>query len=47
MSLNDFERLEKLGKGAYGQVYLVEQLKTRKNMALKVINKRFLYKVHH
>ena len=41
---SDFEFLTVLGQGAYGQVYLVQYKKTKKQYALKVIEKNHIIK---
>lgn len=38
--LTDFERVSKLGKGAYGQVFRVKLKGTEKEFAMKVISKQ-------
>jgi serine/threonine protein kinase len=45
MSAKDFKFLGSLGQGAFGDVILVEQIKTKKRFAMKIIIKQFLKKV--
>eukprot|EP00737_Agarophyton_chilense_P000393 gb/GEZJ01000443.1/.p1 GENE.gb/GEZJ01000443.1/~~gb/GEZJ01000443.1/.p1 ORF type:complete len:539 (-),score=105.75 gb/GEZJ01000443.1/:149-1765(-) len=42
-SLNDFEILSQVGKGASGRVFLVRDRLTAEHLALKVIEKSFVY----
>ena len=39
ISLKDFICLAQLGKGSFGQVYLVEKINTKEKFAMKVLNK--------
>ena len=40
--IKDFVIIKEIGQGSFGSVFLVEKEKTKKNYALKVINKDFL-----
>lgn len=39
VDLNTFKILEMIGKGSFGEVYLVENIKSRQKYAMKVLNK--------
>src|SRR5690606_18484062 len=39
VDIDSFKILELLGKGSFGEVYLVELIKTKKRYAMKVLNK--------
>jgi len=39
VDLNSFKILEMIGKGSFGEVYLVENIKTTQKYAMKVLNK--------
>lgn len=41
IDLNDFERIEKIGSGSYGKVYLVREKETNKLFAAKVLKNGF------
>jgi len=38
VSIEDFEFLKKLGKGAYGEVYLVRKIQTGEKYAMKIVD---------
>ena len=44
ISLKDFICLAQLGKGSFGQVYLVEKINTKEKFAMKVLKKEVLVK---
>lgn len=41
-SINDFKIIAKIGEGAFGKVYLVEEIATQKQFALKCLEKSFI-----
>lgn len=45
ITLDDFDYLASLGKGAYGEVLLVKKKNSESRYAMKVIDKVFLFKV--
>lgn len=45
-SLNGFEKVETLGKGAYAKVYHIRQKRTKLDFALKIYPKSYLSKPH-
>lgn len=44
-SINDYENVKPLGKGAYAEVVLVKSKLTGHQSALKIIDKKFFKKV--
>jgi len=44
LTLNSFKILKLIGKGGYGEVYLVEHKKTKKKLALKIMDKELIFK---
>lgn len=40
--MDDFDKLSRLGQGAYGEVFLVLRKDLEKKFALKMIEKKFL-----
>lgn len=45
MKFNDFQILTQVGQGGYGQVFLARKSDTKEVCALKVLNKKIIYKV--
>lgn len=45
MKFNDFQILTQVGQGGYGQVFLARKSDTKEVCALKVLNKKVIYKV--
>jgi serine/threonine protein kinase len=45
MGIKDFKIVSSLGRGAYGEVFLVKHKENNKNFALKRINKMFMKRV--
>ena len=45
VTLDDFEYLATVGKGAYGEVVLIQKKETKTQYAMKIIDKSFLFKV--
>ena len=46
ITVEDFEMLHKLGKGAYAKVYLARNRTTEELVAIKIIDKKFVEKVY-
>jgi serine/threonine protein kinase len=44
ITLSDFEIIEELGKGAYGEVVYAKHKKSGNEVAIKICNKKFLQK---
>ena len=42
ISIEDFELIQKLGEGAFGEVLLVKKKDNGEKSALKIIDKKFL-----
>ena len=45
ISIEDFNKIALLGRGSYGEVWLVKKIDTGKSYALKAIDKNFMKKV--
>ncbi len=45
LTLDDFHKITTLGKGSYGEVFLVKKTSNNKSYALKAIDKNFMKKV--
>ena len=46
-TLEDFDYISTVGKGAYGEVVLIQKKENKYQYAMKIIDKAFLFKVKY